>query len=282
MSALRTGSPLFFGRRVLRGQLMAALLIFASVNGLAPRAINDVVIHGWDHAVFNTFNVSIIVWGAWASACYLAIHAEDANRISPLDAIVACIVSAIVVLPVIQLSWFSVFLLSAYIFWTSPKASLQRRSATIFAAICVPMLWGPVLLAVAAPPLLKIDAFLVATLMSTKQSGNIVTFVDGSNGLQIWPPCSSFHNISQAALAWIALSQILRRDLGIKDIFWGALAMSSAAMVNLGRLCFMTISPEYFSTVHGPLGDEIAGGLSILLIAFICMTGQRHELFAHA
>jgi hypothetical protein len=144
------------------------------------------------------------------------------------------------------------------------------------------MLWGPLLLSLAAPSLLKIDAFLVGKMMGSNQSGNLVAFLDGVHNLQIWPPCSSFQNISQAGLAWVALSQTLDRDLGMKDLFWGGLAVTSAAAVNLGRLCLMTVSPDYFSTVHGPVGNQIAGGLTILLIAFICISGQRHELFTRA
>jgi hypothetical protein len=280
MSARRLSLPVF-GLMVSRSHLMAALLIFASVNGLAPRAINSVNFTGWSNAVFNTFDVSIIVWGAWASACYLAVRANDENPIRPLDVALACIVLAIVALPVVPLSWLSLSILSAYVFLTSPKGSLQRRSATIFFAVCVPMLWGPALLALAAPPLLKIDAFLVGTLIGTKQNGNIVTFIDGIHSMQIWPECSSFHNISQAALAWVALSQALGRDLGLRDFFWGGLAVISAAAVNLGRLSLMAVSPEYFVTIHGPLGAQLAGGITIVLIAFVCMFGQRRELFAH-
>jgi hypothetical protein len=281
MPARQHGIPLF-GLTVSRSHLMAALLILASINGLAPRAINSVILTGWDNAFFITFDVSVIVWGAWTSACYLAVVANDANPVRRLDIVVTCIILAIVALPVAQLSWFGLSLLSAYVFGTWPKGSLQRRSATIFFAVCVPMLWGPILLALAAEPLLKIDAFLVGTLVGTKQSGNIVTFVDGIHSMQIWPQCSSFHNISQAALAWVALSQTLGRDLRLRDVFWGGLAVTLAAAVNLGRLSLMAVSPQYFDTVHGPLGAQIAGGLTISLIAFVCIIGQRRELFARA
>ena len=275
-------SPIF-GLMVTRSHLMAAIFILASVNGIAPRAIKAVMFSGWNSAVFNTFDISIIVWGAWASACYLAVRANDKKPITALDVFVACTVLVLVTLPVAPLSLLSVSLLSAYVFLTSPKHSLERRSATIFFALCVPLLWGPALLALAAHPLLNIDAFLVATLMGTKQTGNVVTFVDGVHSMQIWPECSSFHNISQAALAWIALSQTLGQDLGPRDVFWGGLAVILAATINLGRLSLMAVSPEYFVTIHGPLGAQIAGGLTILLIASVCILGQRRDLFfAHS
>jgi hypothetical protein len=268
------------GLTISRGQLMAALFIFASVNGLAPRAIKSVIDTGWNYSFFNTFDVSIVVWGAWASACYLALLADDRDRITALDMAVACGILIIAALPVMHLGWFALSVLSPYVFATSPKSSLQRRSATIFFAICIPMLWGPVLLTFAAPLLLKIDAILVAVLIGTERTGNVVTFMDGVNSMQIWPPCSSFHNISQAALAWVALTQTLGRNLGPRDIFWCGFAMLLAAAVNLGRLSLMAVSPEYFATVHGPLGAQIAGGLTIVLIAFVCIFGQRRELFA--
>jgi hypothetical protein len=278
----RWSSLPLFDVTISRSHLMTALFVLASVNGLAPVAIKSVTVMGLDYAVFNTFDVSVIVWAAWASACYLAVVANDTSRIRALDIVLACVVLVVVALPVPQLSWLSLSLLSAYVFWTSPNGSLQRRSAVIFFSICVPMLWGPTFLFVAAPPLLKIDAFLVSLLIGTKQSGNVVTFIDGVHSMQIWPLCSSFHNISQAALAWVALSQTLGRDLGTKDVFWGGLAITLAAAVNLGRLALMAVSPEYFVTIHGPLGAQIAGGLTIVLIAFTCMIGQRRELFARA
>jgi hypothetical protein len=265
-----------------RGGLIATLFIFASLNGLAAPAIGSVIASGWDEASFNTFGVSIIVWGAWASACYLALLAWDVGRVSVRDIIIACIVLVFAAVPEARLSWLAVALLSAYVLWTSPRGSSQWRSAAIFFAICVPMLWGPLLLAVWPLPLLKLDAFLVGTFVGTKQSGNAVVFVDGLNTLEIWPSCSSFHNISQAGLAWVALRLTLNEGLILKDALWVGLAMSSAVAVNLGRLSLMAVSLDYFHLGHGPLGSQIAGGLTIALIAFICMIGQRRELFARA
>jgi hypothetical protein len=267
---------------VSRNGLMAGLLILASVNGLAPPAIESVIHGGWQSAVFDTFKISVIVWGAWAAACYLAISAGGDDRIRSLDVAIAGLVVVLVALPLVRLSWLGLFLLAAYVFWTSSSGSRQRRSAVIFLAICVPMLWGPVLFALAASPLLNIDAYLVALLVGTRESGNVVTFVDGINRMQIWPACSSFHNISQAGLAWVALRQVLNKDLAREDMLWAGLAVLTAAAINLARLSLMAISPAYFALVHGPVGAQIAGGLTILSIAVLCTIGQRRELFAQA
>ena len=101
-------------------------------------------------------------------------------------------------------------------------------------------------------------------------------------GIQIWPGCSSLSNISHAALAWVALTQTLGRDLETRDVFWCGLAMILAGAVNLARMSAMAVSPEYYTIFHGPIGEQIAGTLTIFLIAFVCMFGQRRELFARA
>ena len=58
--------------------------------------------------------------------------------------------------------------------------------------------------------------------------------------------------------------------------------MILAGAVNLARLSAMAISYEYYVIFHGPLGEQIAGTLTILLIALVCIFGQRRELFARA
>ena len=277
------------GLTISRGQLLAGLLIFTSTSGLLPRFIWSILSESWNESAFNTFNTSIIVWGAWISACYLALSADDRGRIRPLDIAVACVTFAIAAMPATTPSWGALSFSSAYVYLTLPKKSPQRRSAIIFFAICFPLLWGPQLLILAGPLLVKVDAFLVATLIGAERSGNVVkylvggdaaTFHDGLRGIQIWPPCSSLHNISHAALAWVALTQTLGRDLETKDVFWCGLAMILAGAVNLARLSLMAVSHEYYVIWHGPLGEQIAGSLTIFLIAIVCVFGQRRELFA--
>jgi hypothetical protein len=58
--------------------------------------------------------------------------------------------------------------------------------------------------------------------------------------------------------------------------------MILAGAVNLARLSAMAVSPEYYTIFHGPWGEQMAGALTIFLIAVICMLGQRRELFARA
>ena len=277
------------GPTIARGQLMAGVLIFTSTSGLLPRFIWSILSESWNESAFNTFNTSIVVWGAWISACYLGLSADDYGRIRPLDIAVGCVTFVIAAMPATSPTWVALSFFSAYVYLTSPKKTPLRRSAIIFFAICFPLFWGPQLLIFAGPLLVKVDAFLVATLIGAERTGNVVkylvggeaaTFHEGLRGIQIWPACSSLHNVSHAALAWVALTQTLGGDLETKDVFWCGLAMVLAGAVNLARLSLMAVSHEYYVIWHGALGERIAGSLTIFLIAFVCVFGHRRELFA--
>jgi hypothetical protein len=263
-----------------RGQLMAALLLIASINGLIPQAAAYVGQVGWLAAIADTFGISIIVWAAWISACYLSFQLQNDERLRRTDLLVAGAVVVLVAAPTLKMSWLGVCLLAAYVFFTSPKNSAQQRGAVIFFAMCVPMFWGPTLFTFTAAPLLDVDAFLVSSLLGVERTGNLVQTFDSIHRIQIWPGCSSFHNISQAALAWLALSQTLGRRLRATDILWCGLAISLAFTVNLIRLALFCIFPDSYATIHGPIGSQTAGALTLILITVVCIFGLRRELFA--
>src|SRR5262245_56135327 len=144
---------------------MAGLLIFSSAGGLLPRVILSLEGRGWNLSavvvwgagVFDTFNTSIIVWGAWASACYLALSADDRDRVRPLDIAVACGTFVIAAFPAAPFSWLALSLFSSYVYLNSPRKSTLRRRAIIFFVFCFPMLLGAELMCFVASLLLLFD-----------------------------------------------------------------------------------------------------------------------------
>ena len=55
--------------RFSRSELFAGLFILGCANGLAARVIHTIDVHGWADAIFNTFDISVIV----LAACFLGI-----------------------------------------------------------------------------------------------------------------------------------------------------------------------------------------------------------------
>ena len=58
--------------------------------------------------------------------------------------------------------------------------------------------------------------------------------------------------------------------------------MILAGAVNLARLSAMAVSPEYYDNISRTFRRANRRPLTIFLIAFVCIFGQRRELFARA
>jgi len=182
--------------------------------------------------------------------------------------------------PLKEPSWFALAALALYVIWTSQAGSTMRRGALIFLAITVPMCWGPFLLHAFAQPFLWTDAMFVSNLIGTEQTGNLVKFADGSGYFQIFPECSSYHNMSLAFLAWISASQFVEHKWSPKNLVWCLLAVLSVFAVNVTRIGLIGLYRDHFETIHGPFGSAVADCLSLSLILAICLLGVRREIFA--
>jgi hypothetical protein len=102
-----------------------------------------------------------------------------------------------------------------------------------------------------AQPFLWTDAVLVSSLIRTAWVGNVVWFADGAEGFSdLSHPCSSFHNMSLAFLAWTAVRQFAQHKRSPKDILWCLLAGISVFGVNVIRLALIELYREYFDTIH--------------------------------
>jgi hypothetical protein len=121
---------------------------------------------------------------------------------------------------------------------------------------------------------------LVSNLIGTQQSGNLVKFVDGSGYFQIFPLCSSYHNISLAVLAWISVGQFVEHKWSPKDLLWCLLAVFSVLIVNTVHLGLIGLYRNHFETIHGTFGSTIADYVSLTLVVVICLWGLRREIFA--
>jgi exosortase/archaeosortase family protein len=131
-------------------------------------------------------------------------------------------------------------------------------------------------------PFLWTDALCVSKLIGTDQIGNVVGFADRSGYFQIFPDCSSYHNISLAFLAWISVSQFVEHKWSSKDLVWCLLAVLSVLGVNVARICLIGLYRDYFETIHGPFGANIANCVSLGLIMTVCMLGMRRDIFARS
>jgi exosortase/archaeosortase family protein len=264
---------------VSRDEFFAGLFILALVNGLAARASQEVGHLDFSALAAAALSVSAVVWFACFAALALVLRRDGDEEVNTADGLVGVAVVFLVAVPFSQLSWFALAALALYVFRTSQAGSTIRRGALIFFAITVPMCWGPFLLHAVPRPFLWTDALFVSNLIGTEQTGNLVKFADGSGYFQIFPACSSYHNVSLAFLAWISVSQFVEHKWSPKDLVWCLLAALSVLAVNVTRIGLIGIYREHFETIHGPFGSAVADCVSLSLILAICLLGVRREVF---
>ena len=281
---LRASSPPRILRGVLqsvsRDQFFTGLFILALVNGLAARASQGLSQFDLSALAAAALGVSAVVWFACFAALSLVLRETGDEAVKTVDGFVGFAVLFLVAVPVKELSWFALAALGLYVIWTSQAGSTMRRGALIFLAITVPMCWGPLSLHAFAQPFLWTDALFVSNLIGTAQTGNLVKFADGSGYFQIFPACSSYHNMSLAFLAWISASQFVERKWSPIDLVWCLLAALSVFAVNVTRIGLIGLYRNHFETIHGPFGSTVADCLSLSLILAICLLGVRREIFA--
>ena len=267
-------------RSVSRDQFFTGLFILALVNGLAARASQGLSHFDLSALGAAALGVSAVVWFACFAALSLVLRKTGDEAVKTVDGFLGFAVLFLVAVPIKELSWFALAALALYVIWTSQAGSTMRRGALIFLAITVPMCWGPLSLHAFAQPFLWTDALFVSNLIGTEQTGNLVKFADGSGYFQIFPACSSYHNMSLAFLAWISASQFVERKWSPMDLVWCLLAALSVFAVNVTRIGLIGLYRDHFETIHGPFGSTVADCLSLSLILAICLLGVRREIFA--
>lgn len=259
-----------------RGEFFAGLFAIGCASGLASRVIQSIHRHGWVEALLDSFEISVVVWISCAAGVSLVLQ-DRTIGIRPSELALGAAFVLLVILPIGPVSWLAVTALSLYIINTANVFS-SRRGALIMLAVTIPMLWSRLLFHFCAELILRIDASLVAWLLRTRRTGDIVEFADGSGVLVILPACSSLANVSLAFLCWVTLSQLVSHKKSVYDLFWSLMACFSVVAVNVTRISFMGLSQWHYAMLHSSWGDAVANTTILSLMVGFCMLGVRREL----
>jgi exosortase/archaeosortase family protein len=265
-----------------RDELFAGLCILACANGLWGHVIMAVREAGWG-AVFS-LDISAFVMFACVGAVWLLLRDKN-GEIRSGDLAVAVALIIFIILPIPALGWMALTGLSLYILLFSNGSSSRKRAAILMLAITVPMLWTPLLIQFFERPVLGFDASLVAWLIGSYSTGNMVAFSHGSGYVQIAPACSSITNLALAFLCWVGVMQLADRRLSAEDILWALLVCSSAVALNVMRIALVAHSREYYELFHNQYWDVTSAVANILTMAAavgFSVLGARRELFSRA
>lgn len=276
MAADRIMGIAHVARELPRGEFFAGLFALGCASGLSARVIRSVDRHGWAEALFSTFEISAIVWVSCAAGIWLVLQ-DRTTDIRPADRAIGAAFVLLVILPVGALSWVAISALGIYVIASTTDAS-SRRGASILLAVTVPLLWSRVLFQFFANPILQIDASLVARMLNTERTGDVVRFADGSGSLAILPGCSSLANVSLAILCWVAVSRIVAHKRSAYDLLWLLAVCASVVAVNVTRISIQGLSQWHYTMFHSQFGDTISNAIILGLTLGLSLLGVRRDL----
>jgi hypothetical protein len=144
------------------------------------------------------------------------------------------------------------------------------------------MLWSRLMFQFFANIILDVDAALVASLLGTSQTGNMVQFADSSGYMVVLPRCSSLANMSLAFLCWVSITQWAKHRWSAMDLVWSGLACASVIAVNVSRISLMGLNHGWYNAIHGDWGDLVTNSVMLALMIGISLLGVRRELFARS
>ena len=224
----------------------------------------------------------IVGWFAVLRLLFLQTSSAPA---SSRDFWVMGVVGAINFLPSGKASWIAATLAALYIYVGNEKGSNGRAGASVLAALSVQSLWGPTLFSLFTVYILRADAALVGVALKLTQGGfdwheNVISTQGFTVG--IYNGCSSFHNISLAALCWMSLTKLHRPTFIRSDYVFGAAACLAMIALNAARLYAISLGRESFAYWHDGAGAQIFAVIASFVIAAICawgasIDGAKHE-----
>lgn len=264
---------------VSRGELFAFVWLLLTINAL-PSLIGEAVAkHGWLLSAFNLFDISAVVWLALIAGLLLAKDSAADDQPDRIDWQLAATSTILAMIPVVPLSAATLTGFSLAVMARSARGSPLFRAAAIFVALSTFLIWGRLVLALGAGPMLGADARFVGLISGLPVNGNMVGFVDGRHFL-IAPGCSSLHGISLVLILWTsALAWFdLRPNARLIGTLFAAVCTSIA--VNAARLTTIAWQPESFDYWHVGAGGALFGWIGLIAVAGVMFAGLRSALDA--
>jgi hypothetical protein len=235
---------------------------------------------GTDASLGHLANLGIFQLLAWAVVFYLVSRVR-LRMASRATLIWAGMISLTAVLPDDNAAWVGLSALAAFVFFTFPKDRSLRAAAVVMLALATQLFWGRILFELVAFQIEVFDAKLAAGLLSLLHQS--VTLKDNfigtaSHQIVIYEACTSFHNISIAMLAWVAITKFIRLEWRASDLATAAVLIVVTVAMNSLRLFLMASSaPDLLDYWHTGTGSQIINASLSAMIAIICLLGVRRS-----
>lgn len=251
-----------------RQSFFAGLVAVGFANGISEKVYRSVTDSGFAAALFNTFEISIILWGACFAALAMLLRPSAEQVFRRGDVLASFLAGLAFLAPVPALSWLGIGLIAIHLRRTASDETTRRAAAIVF-ALTIPLFWTRLAFAAFSGTILHIDARLVGWMIGTVPVANVVPLADGSGSLFIAPACSSLANLSLVFVSAAVFVNLRSGRWTLPAIGWTAASAAAVVAINITRISLIGLYPWEYELLHGPIGASVAGWLTFGVIAFI-------------
>jgi exosortase/archaeosortase family protein len=273
MSFARAGANGRLGAgKASRAVLFCGLVAVGFANGISEHAGTEFERNGPLLALFNTFGVSAVIWAASIVGIVLLLRSTP-RAISGFDIATGVFAAACFLVPAPFVSWLGIAAIGANLRlsrWSDPAA---RRAGTILLALTIPVLWARVLFASASTAILDMDAKLIGLVTGTASHGNTIDLADGSGVIFLEPGCSSITNLSLVILCGVLFVKGQGHGWSKSALASVIAAGAVTVLINVVRISLIGVMPQYYDSIHGPVGSSLASWATIVAMLAIFTYG---------
>lgn len=218
---------------------------------------------------------------AWY-AIFRLLASRDPPRVARLgDILVVAALCCLIFIPSPRMIWVAAFGVGVYASLFNQDDSRQRAAGVVLIALSVQEFWGRFFFNLVAFPLLRAETAVVGTLLQalrpgTVWEGNVITGPNG-HGIVVYDACSSFHNLSLAALCWVTVRSLQDRGWQVRDFVTGGVVAATMVLFNVTRLSLMGWNEDLYLYWHEGAGAQIFTVSASTAILLISLYGSRLE-----
>ena len=216
---------------------------------------------------------------AWYAIFRLLASSDPAPVAQLRDFLIAVALCGLVFVPSNGIIWLAALGLAIFGLLFYGRDPRLRAAGIVLAALSVQEFWGRVLFELSALPLLRAETAVVGTMLQAVRAGtvwrdNVITGPSG-HGIVLYDGCSSFHNLSLAALCWVSVRSLGLQSWQVRDFVTGCAVGMTMILFNVTRLCLMAWDADLYSYWHDGGGVQIFDIGASTTILLMSLYGSR-------
>ena len=217
---------------------------------------------------------------AWYAIFRLFASSDSAPVAELRDLLIAVALCCLVFVPSTRMIWTATLGVGIYAWFVNGDQKV-RAAGLILAALSVQECWGRIVFKLFALPLLSAETAVVGTILQairpgTVWEGNVISGSSG-HGIVVYDPCSSFHNLSLAALCWVTVRSLRDQRWQARDFVTGGVVGMTMVLLNITRLCLMAWNDDLYQYWHDGAGSKIFAVGASTAVLLISLYGSRPE-----